>query len=367
MSDPRRTPLHTTHIDAGAKMVPFAGFEMPVQYAGVVEEHKNVRTNVGLFDVSHMGEVFFNGPGAVDAVDRIVTNHVGGLDDGQACYTVMCQPDGGIIDDLVVYRFSAERVMICVNAANRSKDFAWMKAQAGDRCAVTDESDAWVQIAVQGPKAEDLVARVCGESARAVATYRFIEGEVEGTSAIIARTGYTGEDGFELYVPADAGPRVWSALMSAGEDLAVAPAGLGARDSLRLEMCFPLYGNDIDEHTHPYEAGLGWVVKLNKDVEFIGADALRRIKAGGFARKLVPLVMTDRGIARGGHEILQDGQVVGRVTSGTKGPSVERAVALGYVQKALAKQGTRLEVDIRGRAVAAEVAARPFYRRTSGE
>lgn len=358
-----RTPLHDVHVAAGAKMVPFAGFEMPVQYAGVVAEHQNVRSGVGLFDVSHMGEVEFTGPGADEVVSSIVSNDVSGLANGQACYTVMCDDRGGIIDDLVVYKFSPERVLICVNAANRDKDFAWMKQQAGDRCEVTDRGDEYAQIAVQGPKAAELVKRIAEPDPSDVGTYRFITGKTAGVDAVIARTGYTGEDGFELYVAAEGAVTVWNALMARGADLGVQPAGLGARDSLRLEMCFPLYGNDIDEQTQPFEAGLGWVVKLDKPVAFTGQDALRRIKAEGNARRLVPLVMKDRGIARQGYPVVVDDREAGVVTSGTKSPSTGEAIALAYVPASHAKVGSRVAIAVRGREIGAEVVKRPFLKR----
>jgi aminomethyltransferase len=358
----RRTPLHAVHRQLGGRMVPFAGYEMPVQYSGVVDEHRTVRSAVGLFDVSHMGEVEFRGPGASETVDRIVTNHVSRLDDGQACYTVMCKEDGGILDDLVVYKYSSERVLICVNAANRQKDVQWMKAFASAECAIEDTSETWAQIAVQGPKAAELVAQVTSPDPTGLSSYRFIEGSAEGAPALLARTGYTGEDGFELYVPAERAETVWGSLIERGAPLGVKPAGLGARDSLRLEMCFPLYGNDIDETTQPYEAGLGWVVKLKKPAEYPGKEALRTAKAKGSRRKLVPLEL-ETGIARGGYPVVVDGQPAGRVTSGTKGPSVGRSIALAYVPATHSAAGSQVEIEIRGTVRPARVVERPFYRR----
>lgn len=359
----KKTPLYERHVSAGARMVPFAGYSMPVQYAGVVEEHRAVRDAVGLFDVSHMGEVFFEGPDAARVVNRIISNDVEALEPGGACYTVMCREDGGIIDDLVVYAFSPKKVMICVNAANREKDFAWMQAQAGGDCDVRDESEEWAQIAVQGPKAAELVKRICVPDPTGLKSYRFLEGEAAGASAIIARTGYTGEDGFELYVPAPRAAAVWDALVGQGADLGVVPAGLGARDSLRLEMCFPLYGNDISEEDDPYQAGLGWVVKLDKGAGFVGRDALAAIKAEGPSRRLAPIVVPGRGIPRAGYVVKEDDQAVGRVTSGTMGPSVQQGIGLAYVPKAKAKAGTKLAMDVRGRSVEIEVVKRPFWRR----
>ncbi len=359
----KKTPLYAAHQRAGARIVPFAGYAMPVQYSGASDEHLTVRQAVGLFDVSHMGEVFFEGPGALAVADRIVTNNLAKLTPGQAIYTVMCQPDGGIIDDLVVYKFSDEKLLICVNAANRSKDVQWMQAQAGDECIVTDRSDDYVQIAIQGPSAATLVGRLTDLDLSSVATYRFVEGLVADRSMIVARTGYTGEDGFELYCNAADGDHVWSALLESGQDLGVKPAGLAARDSLRLEYCYALYGNDIDESTNPYEAGLGWVVKLKKPSDFIGKDALSQIKADGTKRKLVPFEVTGKGIARQGYPVLIDGKNGGVVTSGTKTPSVGKAVGLAYVPIDHATEGSVFQIDIRGKPVDAVVTTRPFLKK----
>lgn len=360
--DLKKTPLFDAHVAAGGRMVPFAGFEMPVQYTGVVDEHRAVREAVGLFDVSHMGEVEFTGPRALEVVDRIITNDLQKIDDMQAVYTVMCKPDGTIIDDLVVYRFSPERIFICVNASNRAKDFAWMKEQAKGDCEVKDVGDDYAQIAVQGPKAEELVGRLTEADVKSVGRYRFTTGQVAGKEAIIARTGYTGEDGFELYVASADGAAVWAALLEKGEDLGVKPAGLGARDSLRLEVCYPLYGNDIDETTNPYEAGLAWVVKLKKD-DFVGKAALEAVKADGPKRKLVGIEPTGRGIARQGYPILVTGEKVGEVTSGTMGPTVGKAVALGYVPAEHSKVGTAIQIEVRNKPVDAVVAPRPFLKK----
>ena len=358
--DLKKTPLYDAHVEAKGRMVPFAGYSMPVQYSGVTDEHLTVREAVGLFDVSHMGEVFFEGPRALEVANRIVTNDLTKLSDGQAVYTVMCRPEGGIIDDLVAYKFSDERVLICVNAANRAKDFAWMHDQAAGDCAVTDRSDDYVQIAVQGPKAPELVARLTDVDLAAIETYWFTEGAVIDRPAIVARTGYTGEDGFELYCANEHGPAIWSALLERGADLGVKPAGLGARDSLRLEYCYALYGNDIDETTNPYEAGLGWVVKLDKEADFVGKAALQAIKSEGPSRRLVPFVVTGKGIARQGYPVLVDGAPDGVVTSGTKTPSTGKAIGLGYLPRGHTKVGTTFQVEIRGKAVDAVVARRPL-------
>ncbi len=361
--DLKKTPLHAQHVEAGGRMVPFAGFEMPVQYSGVVDEHKAVREAVGLFDVSHMGEVEFTGPRALEVVNRIITNDLDKIADGQAVYTVMCNEGGTIIDDLVVYRFSPERIFICVNAANRDKDFAWMKEQAGDDCEVKDVGDDYAQIAVQGPNAEQLVARLTSTDVASIGRYWFATGEVVDVDAIIARTGYTGEDGFELYVPAADAPKVWNALLEKGADLGVKPAGLGARDSLRLEVCYPLYGNDIDDTTNPYEAGLAWVVKLKKASDFVGKAALEQVKAEGPKRKLVGVELVGRGIARQHYPVLVNGEKVGEVTSGTMGPTVSKPVALAYVPAEHAAVGTEIQVEVRNKPVDAKVAPKPFLKK----
>lgn len=358
----QRTPLYPVHVAAKAKLVPFAGWEMPVQYSGVVDEHTTVRKAVGLFDVSHMGEVEFRGPKALETVNRIITNDLTKIADSQALYTAMCRPDGGIVDDLVVYRFSAERIFICVNAGNRAKDYAWMVEQAAGACEVINRSDEFAQIAVQGPKGPELVQRLTSAPLEKVGRYWFTTGQVAGKEAIIARTGYTGEDGFELYLKSEDGVAVWNALLEKGQDLGVKPAGLGARDSLRLEYCMALYGNDIDDSTNPLEAGLGWVVKLAKP-DFVGKAALEAVKAAGLKRKLVPFEVTGRGIARHGYPIAKDGQTVGTVTSGTMGPSVDKAIGLGYVPAALSAVGSTFDVIIRDKPVAAVVVERPFLKK----
>jgi aminomethyltransferase len=358
----KKTPLFEVHVESGARMVAFSGWSMPVQYTGVIDEHQTVRTAVGLFDVSHMGEVELKGPRALEVTNRIITNDVSKIVDGQALYTVMCRPDGGIVDDLVVYRMSSDHVFICVNAANREKDFAWIKEQANNDCQVINASDDWAQIAVQGPKAAELVKRLADTSTDDIKTYHFKRGNVAGKSAIISRTGYTGEDGFELYVASKDGPHVWRALIDKGKDLGVKPAGLGARDSLRLEMRYALYGNDIDDHTNPIEAGLGWVVKLDKP-DFLAKKTLEKVKSEGPKRKLVGFEMVDRGIARHGYPVVKDGKKIGEVTSGTMGPSIDKAIGMAYVPAELSGIGTEIDVEIRGKPVKAKVVKTPFYQR----
>lgn len=356
-----RTPLYDVHVASGARMVEFAGWDMPVQYEGLIEEHESVRTRAGLFDVSHMGEVVFRGPRALEALNRIFTNDLRRVVDGQAQYGCLCRESGGIVDDVVVYRRSAEDLLVCVNAANRSKDFEWLRDHAGGT-DVQNESDDWVQLAIQGPKAAGVVQALTKVDLSAIHTFHFAHGDVAGIRCMIARTGYTGEDGFELFCRPDRGVSLWSALIEAGKASGLVPAGLGARDTLRLEMAYRLYGSDMDDGTTPLEAGLAWVVKTDKG-DFIGRDVILRQKQGGVPRKLVGFVLKDPGIARHGYDVRSDGQKVGAVTSGTKSPSLKVSIGLAYVPPALAAEGSTFAIDIRGRPAAAQVVKTPFYAR----
>jgi aminomethyltransferase len=355
----RRTPLYETHVRAGARLVEFAGWEMPVQYTGILAEHEAVRTRVGLFDVSHMGEVIFRGPRALEALNRVFTNDLSKVADGQAQYGCLCRDTGGIVDDVVVYRRSAEDLLVCVNAGNRDKDFEWLSSHAG-AADVRSESDDWAQLALQGPLAAQLLQRLTKVNLSQLRPYRFAPGEVAGISCLVARTGYTGEDGFELFCASAHAPRLWDALVDAGQPERIQPCGLGARDSLRLEMAYRLYGSDMDDSTTPLEAGLAWVVKLDKG-DFVGRDALVRQREQGVARKLVGFTLTDAGIPRHGYPVLQDGRKVGDVTSGTKSPTLGIPIGLAYVPTALAAEGSAFAVEIRGRPAAARVVKTPFY------
>ena len=361
MSEPRELPLHAKHVAAGARMMPFAGYSMPVRYSTIKTEHHAVRNSVGLFDVSHMGEVFVRGPNAIAAVDCLVTNDVSSLVDGKALYTVMCRPDGSIIDDLIVYRLGAEEVLICVNASNRAKDFDWISSHIGNAAAVTDESDEWVQLAVQGPRASEVVCSVVGAEAESIGTYSAQWMEVAGARLLVARTGYTGEDGFELYAPSSAAVPVFEAIMAGGEAHGIVLAGLGARDTLRLEAKYPLYGNDISDETNPIEAGLSWVVKLDVD-DFIGRDALRVIKADGPSRRLRGLVLEGRGVLRAGYDVFAGEKKVGATTSGGVAPTLDASIALAYITVPECKEKT-LDVEIRGRRIPVRVTRKPFYTR----
>lgn len=362
----KRTPLYECHEEAGARFVPFAGYEMPVQYAGVKGEHLCVRQGVGLFDVSHMGEVRVTGPKATEAVSGLVSNVVSDMTVGQARYTVMCNERGGMVDDLVVYRVGENEWLICVNAANRDKDFAWMVEHNPfpQEATFTDESDAWVQIAVQGRHAEATLQPLTSHTLSELVYYHFADGltvaDVPG--CIIARTGYTGEDGFEVFVPAAEGPKVWRALMKSGEAHGVQPIGLGARDTLRLEVRYPLYGHELSDDTSPRQARLMWVTKLGKEGGFIGAEAIAERKATDDTF-LCGVVLEGKRIAREGMTVLVDGEPVGTVTSGTKSPSLGTAIALCYVKRPHHKIGTQLTIDVRGREAVGTVVKGPFYTR----
>ena len=360
----RRTTLYETHVAAGAKMVPFAGYEMPVQYTGVIEEHHAVRRAAGLFDVSHMGEFEAEGPGAAAFLQRLVTNDVSRLEAGRVMYCAMCKEDGGIVDDLTVYRLAEARYMAVVNAANIEKDWAWMSARRVPGVEFRNLSEETGLLALQGPRAEAILARLIpgGGDLGAIPYYGAGGRDVAGRRALVSRTGYTGEDGFELYCAAADAPALWGALMAEGAGEGLKPCGLGARDTLRTEMKFALYGNDIDETTNPLEAGLGWVVKF-KSGDFIGWEALLRIKEAGLSRKLVGFEMVDRGIPRHGAEILAGGRKAGAVTSGTMSPSLGKAIGIGYVPLTHAAEGCEIAVDIREKARAARVVKTPFYRR----
>jgi aminomethyltransferase len=355
----RQTPLYEAHRALGARLVDFAGWEMPVQYTSIIAEHEAVRTAAGLFDVSHMGEVAFRGPGALESANRLITNDLARIADGQAVYAGLLNERAGFGDDVVAYRFSPQHILICVNASNRAKDFAWMREHASG-VKPLDVGDEWAQLAVQGPKAAGIVQRLTPLALAGIATYHFAQGAVAGVPCIVSRTGYTGEDGFELYCPPDRVVALWNALLEAGRPDGLRPAGLGARDSLRTEMKYALYGNDIDDDHTPLEAGLGWIVKWDKG-EFVGRPALERQKQAGVPRKLVGFEMREPGIPRHGYQIASGGAPVGVVTSGTMGPSVKKAIGIGYVPTPLAGVGTELAVEIRGRPAKAEVVKTPFW------
>ena len=357
----KRTPLFSAHVKAGARMVPFGGWEMPVQYRGIVEEHRTVRAAVGCFDVSHMGEFEIEGPGALATLQTLTTNDVAALEIGQVQYSLLCRPDGGIVDDLTLYRLATDRFMLTVNAGNIDKDWSHVTTAApAEGARWRDVSESTGLIAVQGARAEALVGRLADQDVTRIGYYRFARGKVAGVATLISRTGYTGEDGFELYVAAGDAEALWNALLGQGAAEGAAPIGLGARDTLRLEMRYALYGNDIDETTNPLEAGLGWVVKPAKG-EFLGRAAIERVRAAGPARRLIGLEMTERAVARHGYPVVKQGTTIGVVTSGSYGPSVDRYIAMAYVATPHAAVGTDVGVEIRGQVKAARVVKTPFH------
>jgi aminomethyltransferase len=356
-----RTPLYREHVELGGKVVPFAGWEMPVQYpSGITAEHRAVRQAAGLFDVSHMGELFVRGPQALDFVDHISVNDASRIDIGQAQYSAMCLESGGIVDDLVIYRYP-DRYMLVVNAANIEKDWSWIEDRSAPFDVVLDDaSDRTALLALQGPAAREILRPLVSVDLDEVTYYRFREAEVDGVPATVSGTGYTGEDGFELYLPAEDVVRVWRKLLERGGPAGLVPAGLGARDSLRLEMGYALYGSDLDEEHTPLESGLGWVTKLDKG-PFVGRTALVAQKEAGVPRKLVGLTLLERGFPRPGYAILSGGEQVGSVTSGTVSPSLGIGVAMGYVRAEQSAPGTRLQIEARGRSLDAVVTRPPFY------
>ncbi|HEX2876059.1 MAG TPA: glycine cleavage system aminomethyltransferase GcvT [Polyangiaceae bacterium] len=360
-----RTPLYAEHVRLGAKLVPFAGWEMPIQYKGIAAEHTAVRERVGLFDVSHMGELHVTGPGALAAVDSLITNDLSKAEDGQAVYTCCCNAQGTILDDLIVYRRAADDVLVVCNASNRPKIAAHFREALAGRVEYRDESDETALIAVQGPRALELL-RLAGSSLdpSQLKSFRFADGKIADVKVTIARTGYTGEDGVELFCPSAGAARLFGALLDAGAPLGVEPIGLGARDTLRLEARLSLYGNEIDETTNPLEAGLGWVVKLDKPGGFLGRDALAKVKADGITRTIVGFEMVGRGIARHGYPLLeQGGAIVGLCTSGGPSPTLGKSIGLGYLPIGLSAIGTSFLVDCRGKSIEAKVVKPPFYKR----
>jgi aminomethyltransferase len=359
---PKRTPLYDTHRALGARMIEFGGWEMPVQYSGILAEHQTVRTKAGLFDLSHMGEIEVSGPQALEVCQEFLVTDVARIQLGQAQYSVLCYPDGGIVDDIIVYHLAEQHYFLCVNAANIEKDFSWLTDHNRGRATMVNCSDTYALIALQGPLANAILQRLTTLALGRIRRYWSASGEIAGVSALVARTGYTGEDGFELFVSAQRGAEVWNACCEAGRADGIAPIGLGARDTLRLEAGYLLYGNDIDAQTTPLEAGVQRLVKFDKG-SFVGRDALLQQHAAGIAKQLIGLTMDAPGIPRHGYELCVDGQTVGVVTSGTQAPSLGVGIAMGYVPPVHAVEGTPLAVNIRGRHVPAHVVARPFYRR----
>lgn len=358
-----RSPLHDRHVAAGAKLVEFAGWEMPVQYSGVIGEHRAVRSAAGLFDVSHMGEFLVTGPAAEVFLQRLTPNDVSKLTPGRAHYSGLLTSEGTYIDDLLVYRLGDEEFLLVVNAANTAKDFAWVKEQLDGEVELTDRSSDYALLALQGPKARAILQPLTETDLSAIRYYRFADGVVAGSPGLISRTGYTGEDGFELYLPPAEASTVWDRLLEAGTPVGLVAAGLGARDTLRLEAGMALYGHEIDHTTTPWDAGLDWMVKLDKG-DFIGRQALVAQKEAGTERCLVGFEIEGRGIARQGHVVMSADEKVGEVTSGTWSPTFEKALGMAYVPNGLAPPATELALEVRGKVIPARVVELPFYKRS---
>lgn len=358
----KRTPLFPAHRRAGAKLVEFAGWEMPVQYQGVIDEHRAVRRAAGLFDVSHMGEIEVRGEGALEFCQRLTANDVSRMRVGHAQYNLLLNARGGVIDDVIFYRLDENVFFVCVNASNSEKDFAWLCSRAPSGLAIENVSDRYAQLALQGPRAEKILQPLTGAVLAELKSFHFVFAEIASIRCLTARTGYTGEDGFELYCEAGKGLDLWNALLHAGAPEGLVPAGLGARDTLRLEKAYPLYGHELDDTTTPLEAGLAWVTKLSKP-DFIGREVLLKQKEQGVERRLVGLEMLAPGIARAGYGLFHADISIGRVTSGTRSPSLDKSIALGYVAAAHSSIGETVDVEIRGRKIPATIVALPFYRR----
>ena len=359
---PQRTPLYDRHRALGARVVDFAGWDMPVSYRGALEEHVAVRTRCGLFDVSHMGEVEVRGRGASAWCNRLTVNDVARLADGDGQYSVLCDDRGGVIDDLIVYRLAAERFLLVVNASTTAGDLAWMREHAAAEVELVDRSAETGLLALQGPRAIDVLARLTALDVAGMRPFTVRDGTVAGQPVVVSRTGYTGEDGFELFVASDRVGTLWDAVLEGMAAVDGMPCGLAARDTLRLEAALPLYGSDMDRTNTPLEAGLAWVVKLGKG-NFIGGAALAAQRERGLARRLVGLDMLDPGVPRHGQAVSVAGEPVGQVTSGTKSPTLGRFIAMAYVATPHAEVGTTVEIDVRGRPHRAQVVRRPFYRR----
>ncbi len=361
-SDPKRTALYDRHVAAGAKMVEFAGWEMPVRYASETLEHRAVRGKAGLFDVSHMGEFHVSGAGALDFLQRMTPNNVAKLAPGRIQYSGLLTPQATYVDDLLVYQLAEAEYLLVVNAGNLARDLEWLRSHPHPDCEIEDHSDRYALLALQGPRAPEILARHTDADLPAITYYQFVNGSVAGVPCLISRTGYTGEDGFELYLAPQAASGIWDTLLESGADDGLIPAGLAARDSLRLEAGMALYGHEIDRETTPYEAKIGWVVKLRKG-DFLGREVLRGQKRQGTERRLIGFEVRGRGIARQGHAVVHDGQEVGRVTSGGWSPTFEKAIGTAYVPPHLAEEGTELEIAVRRRKLTATVVGLPFYRR----
>jgi aminomethyltransferase len=363
----KQTPLNSVHRQMGGRMVDFGGWDMPVQYpAGTIEEHLRTRSHAGLFDVSHMGEIDVRGAEAISLVNYLVSNDASKLVDGQAQYSALTTPEGTVVDDLLVYRFAADHLLLVVNAGTTEKDWDWITAHRRSEAAELENvSSDYCQMAIQGPDAISILAKLTDVPLAEIKYYHFTEGKIDGVAAIVSRTGYTGEDGFEVYAAADKAEQIWNKLLDAGNfgsDTGVLPCGLAARNTLRLEAGMALYGHEINETTTLLEANLGWICKLNKG-DFIGREVLAQQKTAGVQKRLVGFEVTERGIARDEQDVVIDGERVGRVTSGSPAPYLKKNIGMAYVPAASANEGQQIQIDVRGKLVGAQIVKTPFYKR----
>lgn len=356
----KKTPLYEKHKALGAKLIDFGGWALPVQYTGIIEEHKQVRSAAGLFDVSHMGEITVKGEGAQDFLQLMMTNNIRKAANGQIVYTPMCYPNGGVVDDLLVYKRSANDFLLVVNASNTDKDFDWLKKHCPEDVLLENVSSQYVQLAIQGPKAESILQKICDAQLNEIKFYHFKDDvNVGGISSLVSRTGYTGEDGFEVYADAENSEQLWNALLEAGEG-ELKPIGLGARDTLRFEVALPLYGHELSADITPVEAGIGFFVKLDKG-EFFGSDIIVEQKVNGAKRKIVGFEMVERGVPRSHYTVAKDGNEIGFVTSGSFSPSLNKTLGMALISKEYAEPGTEIEIVIRNKPVIAKVIKKPFY------
>ncbi|MER2009862.1 MAG: glycine cleavage system aminomethyltransferase GcvT [Psychrobacillus sp.] len=360
----KRTPLYDVYSSYGGKTIDFGGWELPVQFSSIKEEHEAVRTKAGLFDVSHMGEIFVSGPQSENYIQGLVTNDISKLVNGQAQYNVMCYKDGGIVDDLLVYKLEDQHYLLVVNAGNIEKDFEWMKENLIDDVELNNSSNDYGLLALQGPKAQEILQKLTTQDLAEIKFFRFKDKvEVAGKKVIVSRTGYTGEDGFEIYASSNDLTDLWSSILEAGKDEGLLPSGLGARDTLRFEACLPLYGQELSKDITPLEAGLGFVVKLNKERDFNGKSVLVEQKENGVPRKSIGIEMIDKGIPRTGYPVCKDGVQIGFVTSGTQSPTSKKNIGLALIDATFAEIGQELEIEIRNKRLKAVTVATPFYKR----
>ncbi len=357
----KKTPLYEKHVDLKGKIIDFGGWALPVEYGGILVEHEAVRSAAGLFDVSHMGEVLITGPDAEKYIQKMIVNDISKQADFQIYYTPMCYTDGGVVDDLLVYRYNKEKYLLVINASNIDKDVEWLQGHIEGQVEVTDLSETYAEVALQGPKSQAILEKLTGGNLKDLAFYHFLpEIEIGGITALVSRTGYTGEDGFEIYIDPKDGAFLWDLILEAGKEEGLIPAGLGARDTLRFEVCLPLYGHELSQDITPLEAGLGGLVKFNKE-DFIGKEALIKQRDTGVKRSLVGFEMIDRGIARNNNNVYIDGKIIGFVTTGSFAPSLKKNVGMALIDAKYALEGGDIYINVRDKQLKARIIKKPFY------